>query len=82
MRAAQALDHVTRSVRDAFEPDVAEAIIGDSEMFEAAARRLGRDTDPTEVTAIAGDVDDGLADWLTETADSPAGWFYRQINER
>lgn len=86
MRAAQAIDHVTRQVHEAFEDDVAEAILGDAEMFEAAARRLGRGADAEEVTAIVADiaagVDEGLADWLTGVARSPAGWFYKQIKER
>jgi uncharacterized protein YeeX (DUF496 family) len=86
MRAAQAIEHVTRQVREAFEDDVAAVIIEDAEMFEVAARQLGRDADAEEVTAIvaaiAADVDDGLADWLTETAESPAAWFYKQTKER
>lgn len=86
MRAAAAIEHTTAQVREAFEKDVADAIINDAELFEAAARLLGRDATPQQVTdtvrEIAGTVDDGLADWLTEVAEAPGGWFYRQVTDR
>jgi hypothetical protein len=86
MRAAQAIEFVAAQVRNAFDDDVAEAIVGDAEMFEVAARHLGQQAGTTEkisavVEEIAGDTDDGLADWLVERADSPGGWFYRQVTD-
>jgi hypothetical protein len=84
MRAAQAIEATKDLLRQrlaAGKTDVAEAIIGDTEMFEIAARDLGQmsatpgDLDRL-ITAIAADIDDGLADWLTGTADSPGAWFY------
>lgn len=85
MRAAQAIEVVTNQVREAFDDDVAKAIINDREMFAVAATRLGRDATPKEVAeivaGIASEVDDGLADWLATGAVSPAAWFYKQITE-
>jgi hypothetical protein len=87
MRAVQALEVVTAKVREVFDADVAEAIVGDEEMFGVAARFLGRETGTQEdaaavVAEVAGAVDDGLADWLVEVAESPGGWFYSQVTKR
>jgi hypothetical protein len=84
VRSAQALECLTSSVRKTFDADVAEALIADAEMFDAAAR-LASSTSADEldaiVSAIAQTTDDGLSDWLVETADSPAGWLYGQLNQ-
>lgn len=87
MRAAQAIERVTAQVREMFHTDVGEAIIGDTELFEAAARLLGREADTEQeitdaIAAIADGIDDGLADWLVESAEAPGGWFYSQSRNR
>ncbi|MGP4027268.1 hypothetical protein [Actinomadura sp. 3N407] len=87
MCEAQAVEYVTARVRAMFHTDVGEASIGDTELFEAAARLLGREADTEQEIAgaiadIAADIDDGLADWLAESADAPCGWVYSQGRNR
>lgn len=84
MRAHLLAEHVTTAIKDAFEPDVAEAITTDEPMFNALVRRLSRDYDtPQAITRaiiqIADSLDDGTADWLVESANSPAGWFISRL---
>jgi hypothetical protein len=83
MREAQALQHLTDAVRATFDDDVADSIIGDCEMFAAAAR-LVRPMTPHDldqaVRAIFMEIDDGFADWLAGVADSPAGWLYSRLS--
>ncbi|MFV2179459.1 hypothetical protein ACFHW2_37345 [Actinomadura sp. LOL_016] len=85
MRAAQTLDHLTTQIRKAFDGDVADAILADTDLIESAAR-LCKDATADDVTAtvreIASDVNDGLADWLVETASAPGGWFLAQLCDR
>lgn len=86
MRAAQAITTVTEHVRDVFDDDVADVIIGDRETFEAAASFLGARATSEEIAdvirRIADDTDDGTLDWLVAVASSPGAWLYRQIKEQ
>ena len=84
MRASQAIETATGLLRKNLDDDVAEAIIRDTEPFEAAARALGHTANtPDDLTAlltqVIGQIDDRAADWLVSTADSPGAWFYRQV---
>ncbi|WP_327591432.1 hypothetical protein, partial [Nonomuraea sp. NBC_00507] len=77
----------TRHLKDHFDSDVADAIIGDDEVYTRAATRLGHlvDSDTTLagiIADIAHSTDDGTADWLATEADSPGAWFFKQINDR
>ncbi|OLT12943.1 hypothetical protein BJF79_03320 [Actinomadura sp. CNU-125] len=85
MCALQATQHLATEIRDSFDSDVADAILADTDPLEVAAR-LCKDATADDVTAtvkaIASDIDDGLADWLVEQADSPAAWFCGQVRDR
>jgi hypothetical protein len=84
MRASQAIETATDLLRKELDDDVAEAIIGDTDPFEAAARALGHTADNADdlaaiLTQVIEGIDDRAADWLVSSADSPGAWFYRQI---
>lgn len=84
MRAAEARKTLANQIAAHFASDVAEAFTADQTMYEQCARKLGHnvvgaDEMQAVIKAIAEGVDDGLADWLAENAESPAGWLYAQI---
>ncbi|MEU4576161.1 hypothetical protein [Nonomuraea sp. NPDC023979] len=87
MRAKQARTALKAAIETHFNTgngrdDVAQAFqLGDDGMYEALVRKLGRHCDTAEqvdavIAAVAASIDDGLADWLTENAESPIGWLY------
>jgi hypothetical protein len=84
MRAATATDALTSAVRTHFAADVADVITSDQDMFDQCARWVvGHVSDPdqlyTLIAALAQDTADSTRDWLVESADSPAGWFYSRL---
>ncbi|MGJ6962545.1 hypothetical protein ACSDR0_11610 [Streptosporangium sp. G11] len=86
MRARLIPDLLNEAICAHFPDDVAAAITADSVAMAAAIHLAGQAaTTPEELTtliaAIAADVDDRLADWLTDRAEAPAAWLAAQIRD-
>lgn len=83
MRGQALIDHVTEAINDAFDEDVAEAILEDEDTVENLARHLNRtygdDGIQDALHQVANRMDDDTADWLVERADNPAAWLYSQV---
>ena len=85
MRMSTLMPFLADLVKECFDADVAEAFIADADMLSAVGRKLNNETDGTRegitraVKQVADELDDGTADWLVETADSPSGWLYSRI---
>uniref|UniRef100_UPI003F49AAB3 hypothetical protein n=1 Tax=Nonomuraea sp. CA-251285 TaxID=3240002 RepID=UPI003F49AAB3 len=89
MRKAQAREALHRAITGHFNAsngraDVAETLASDDGMFDAIAAKFARHCETPEqvnavIAAVAAEVDDGMADWLTEDADSPTGWLWAEV---
>ena len=83
MRSQELIEHVTVSIQESFDDDVAEAFLSDDETLKNLARHLNRNYGYNQIAAtiqqVADDLDDDTADWLVDRADNPAAWLYGQV---
>lgn len=85
MRKAEAAEALGKSLKNHFPSDVAAAITNDSNMFDRIVANVVRgEVEATtldgRIDVVASDTNDGTKDWLVDTADSPAGWLYGQMD--
>jgi hypothetical protein len=83
MRGQALIEHVTEVIQDAFDDDVAQALLSDEDTLANLARHLNRNYDDEQISAavqqVARDLDDDTADWLVEQAENPAAWLYSRV---
>lgn len=75
--------HVTQTILDAFDADVARALLSDDDTLGNLARHLNRTYGDNGIAPalnrVADELDDDTADWLVGHAENPAAWLYRQV---